>query len=520
MTTVIRRFANPAAAAAVAPADVNGSGGQADLSTSVTFVHDSNRFVRSANGGLHVRYSLSYVIWVAQGKPGTVAVVTEDHLATAAPRIGNTLYRVALLDAIAAGNAGVTLRSTDSLLAGDWEAVPEHGRADTVADAIWEAYVTDPVAASALAPNAALASLAVIANALHRHMSEGHNWFTDAASVRGSPTAKCLGVAGGSREEFTQFMERWGHDLWHFLSDRSLSAVAGWMVGEPELPLDRGYAIQGFVSVAPYPQFNLSDVYKLGEAARDRWPPGTIGISALILCFPLIVSMLQGITVRVQDVNTGAVVGRLESISATLKTAKPARADMLSAKNAMQGITSIAYGYATTVGSTTVDRYKSLAAFANRAPMQVEQGTLLGQWSKGKTIIDARMTDQFNALITATGAAMDAVTQAIGSQTTSTTQASGTATTQPVARRQAVGGGQAAGQAQAGTAAPGAAASAPPASAAAATSAPAASAAPPASSAPATSAATSTATPPPSGSGTATTPPPSGGGSASAASTP
>nr|WLW42240.1 hypothetical protein [Bremia lactucae associated yuevirus-like virus 2] len=376
---------------------VNGSGGHASLGTVTTHVDPINRGVYDGKSGYRVVESVARAIWQAQGGADTVIAVTEAHLNTAAEKIANALYRYSVLDLAAAGSIVVRVRLSDMMTLTDWHIVKNHKVADEAAAKIVELYIDEADFATLVAPAPRLALYALVANALHRHQTEGHNWFTGDTTRKNTPTGRLLGVAGADRTAFSGFMSKNGHDLWHFMDTASMNNIVDGMTGEVNVDLDMKYIVRG--DVAATVPYSMAYAASLGTSATDRWPPGTVGISAVILAVPIIGSMFDHISMRVKDLDTGRLTAISTAISNGLKKSKPGRALLLDVRNAMQGTTSIAVGFTSAVNADSAERYASLFSFANRDQTSFESGVLLGKWAKGKDMIDKAVGNRIKALI-------------------------------------------------------------------------------------------------------------------------
>lgn len=405
MDTVFTTIDAVKAALPAVTVGINGAGGSASLSTSILHVDKSNKGVIGVNNGYLVGKSVGYAIWAAQGFPATVLDVTADHVTSAASGIANALYRYAVWDLAAAGNIVLQVRANDMMREVDYDAVTDIAKVTAFGEHIARGYVDDADFAAIVAPAPRIAFAGLAANALHRHACEGHNWFTGETSKKSSVTGRLLKVAGGEIGMFTMFMTKYGHDMWHFLATPSMMGLMDAFTGHTVVNLAAGYRINGVIATGR--QYNMSEAIGYGPAVTDRWPPGTIGKSAIIVAVPVIVSMFDHLTMKLVGLDILAFSKSAMGVMISLRTAQPTRDELVALRGAFQTITSQAVGFAAAVDAESAERFASLAAFASRDQQSYDAGRVLGKWAKGKDMVDDAVVNRVKGLISTATISMD-----------------------------------------------------------------------------------------------------------------
>lgn len=384
-------FQVAAHAVAHAPSTLNGSGGLIDVTNVTSFVDPVALVALNAARQFDLRYNIAYNIYCGQGRPDQPTAVTADHLQAASRNIARSYERFAILDMLSHSDypKAIIYRSLDIVLPAQLDTIPGIAELLAVADLVHERFIDDPVFRAKVAPEGHLAMTATVANALHRVATTGHNWFTDAAGRRGTPTNRLLSTAGADRDIFEDFMAREGHDIWHFLSDATLADIASAVTGESEIKLNAGYEYRE--SEVSDGNMTISEVIQISQAAKDRWPVGTVGISALILAIPLIRDMITQLAVRSGhpiDSNTDKLLGKITS---ALSKSGVDRDTVLELRDVLQELAAIAYGF--NEGLYTSDdsnrNYTSLSTYVSRDQVGRLHGKMIGNWAKSTAIQDA-----------------------------------------------------------------------------------------------------------------------------------
>lgn len=384
-------FAVAANAINHAPSTLNGTGGVIDVTNVTSFVDIVALVAINSARQFDLRANLAYNIYCGQGRPDQATAVTPEHLQAAAKHIARTYERFALLDMISHSSYGkpIAYRALDIIQPAQLNAIPGFSNLLECADLVHERVIDDAVFRAKVAPEGHFAMTAVIANSLHRVATTGHNWFSDAAGRRGTPTNRILAVAGADRDLFEDFMGREGHDIWHFLNDPTLTDFANIISAESDVRLEEGYEYgDGQVSDGSH---TISGVVQVSQAAKDRWPVGTVGISALILAVPLVRDMITQLCVRSGNAMNANTDRALAKIASKLGQPGVDRDVVLRIRDILQELSAIAYGFNEGLYSTddTNRNYASLNAYANRDPVGKLHGKMIGNWAKGTAIQDA-----------------------------------------------------------------------------------------------------------------------------------
>jgi hypothetical protein len=413
--SVYSSIINAPNAAIAAPTDVNGTVTSLDLSAAATHVEPENMYVLSAAGAFDLRNTIAHAIWVAQGSPVAPTAVSLNHLDAASDAIGVALIRYEFLQLWSHTDLGadLTLRASDGISAIKWNATAGGVNLVATADQVWEMYVTDPSARVRMICDPQLSLLAIIMNALHRLKFLGHNHFTEEGKKRGSETYKLLGVAGAARIAFEDSMARIGHDLWHFIPDTQLQQIAGALVGESPAVVDAGYDYMG--SVVPADGVELHTLLSMPQSATDRYPPGTVGVSALILGLELLVAMVDTIATKASSFNDGGISPAANALKAVIAEEDLERDVVLELRTSLTDVIAFAYGFGAAFNDMTdfLEKYKSLTALSERSYLRANRGKLLGKWVKELSADSAGMLASVNTALATIATALTNATATI-----------------------------------------------------------------------------------------------------------
>jgi hypothetical protein len=128
----------------------------------------------------------------------------------------------------------------------------------------------------------------------------------------------------------------------------------------------------------------LVELIAVGQAAKDRFPPGTMGKSALITGVSLAIAMIRHIARKVSIPQSSAILSSMEAAAVSLAARDLTREDLVGAKNSMGQQIATAWGYCRelTELEQLANMYQSLVNFAQRYPSAVASGATLARLMK------------------------------------------------------------------------------------------------------------------------------------------
>lgn len=264
---------------------------------------------------------------------------------------------------------------------------------------------------------------AFYAVAIHRKVCEGHSWFTNETMKEKSNTYRALGVAGSAHEEFQSYMKLYGHDIVHHLTDSSLAGICDAM-NEPISPVSptedpprkrvtaaleyNGVQIRGK---------QVSEVLIVSESARERWPVGELGKSAIILGLKAVSGMVEAITSRVLVSGTQHLTSDLKRIRDFIAGPQVKRDTILLAREAFTSIIVYSVGFLSASGKTASMEAESIKAVIRANTDDFDAGKAMGV-----TVLQAPIN--LNALASALIAKLTSVVSAMSKFSDTTTTVS------------------------------------------------------------------------------------------------
>jgi len=327
------------------PNGFNGHIATVDVTHPSSFVDPANFICTNDVGHFDLGRSMAYAIFCAANR--VAANPTPGHVEAAMRRIGNLISMHVILTVMSAANVDLTYRASDILTFAVFDTVfPDAGVRDayiTAATRVW-AYLHEDANKHHL--NVALVNskyvvLALIANAIHRQKLNGHNWYTDKTNVQRTETGRCIAVAAEDRMAFGIFMSRDGHDLWHFLNDPSLCAVADTITGVNKIVINNDFIYNGINRRGDH----VHTFIDVGDAAIDRWPPGQMGIASLMKGLDACSIMITDITSKVAISNTAAILVAIKRAKEIVSAKELGRPEMLTYKDSLTDLVCTSYGY-------------------------------------------------------------------------------------------------------------------------------------------------------------------------------
>jgi hypothetical protein len=246
-----------------------------------------------------------------------------------------------------------------------------------MADAIYHALLNDQNDVSNMRANAAFVTYTVVANALHRHGTNGHNFITRGLNDPTTVASKMPALAGAQNKEFANFLKHWGHDAWHFLSDVGLTKLANIITGEHTAVAEAQSKYEGM----DVSNQQIHILLKLPESVTDRYPPGTLGVSSLIIGIDFVKAMFNSIFIHMSSDQLPFIIRSLTAMKNYISNSSIERQDLLALRQHMGPTVAFSLGYAMRKrnGIDRVDSSPSLAQFRKNHVDQVEDGLTLGR---------------------------------------------------------------------------------------------------------------------------------------------
>lgn len=336
----------------------NGTVLSVDLSAPADHVLPENKIV-TEKGCLDLTASIAYTLWVNGGDKGVTAEVLEK----SAERVGHLAVLYSIYSYFNEAKVPVRLRGSDTVDlpfatssvqeveapegGGTEETKESEGKREDVLEPevvvvdnpVWlaakklEAYLlnADNLAVQEKAAvDAKMILHAIVAVAIHRKLVEEHTWITKDTEVANTNTNRCLGVAGSAKDEFGKFMKAHGHDIVHHLTSDTLDAMCDILCQDvsPDMkgviPVGSVYEYMGSKVAGK----SICQFLTVTQSAKERWPVGTLGKSALIQGLGAIHSMLESIMQRVLVTKGETVLASVSELQNDLKS-KDATRDLV-----------------------------------------------------------------------------------------------------------------------------------------------------------------------------------------------
>jgi len=360
-----------------APYACNGMVTTVDLLKPVDHVDKKNKIVTSGLNVFDLRCSIGYALWAAQNFPDTATAVSHDHLAAAMSRIGELYQYHIVLCAVAHANPviDVSLRATDVLHSAAWTAVNGHHALELMADAIHAMFLDEPDQLTRAMPASDMAILCLIANDIHRDTLDGHNWYTADGRKASTNTGRILAVAGAKKTTFSAYMVDHGHDMWHFLSDKTLHDIASALSNHVVTVFNGAFVYNGIDVVGK----NFSEVFKIGEAAIDRHPAGTMGKGAILVGLQIVRAMIVHISAKVCLTDIGSLLNSIDRLVAWVGDNARNKAEIKKVKAALTASLCAGWGFhkSNPANISQLDNSPALKKFAETNASFVVVGEIL-----------------------------------------------------------------------------------------------------------------------------------------------
>jgi len=345
------------------PNGYNGHMTMIDMSKPIDSIARDAKLVLAQGGGICLTRSVAYCIWAAQGFPEVATAVTEEHLTNAMAQIALVMARHTMLCMFHVAQIAIAVRSSDMLSVAKFDVIDGSLALKGVAKAVCDRFADDETFAQAQMGESRYVILCLIANAIHRKQNEGHNWFTKNGNVKGTNTHRALAIGGEFVEGFARFMDRGGHDLWHFLTDKTLVDIADAVTGTTDKIVVGAFTYNGANIVG----HKISEVFEIGSAAMDRYPPGIMGKGAIMVGLMMLRAMIVYISMKVVIDDVGILINAID-VEAAIVAGIDDRKRLMDKKDKLQKTIVMAYGFFTSdpanQGNATDN--KAIASVASR----------------------------------------------------------------------------------------------------------------------------------------------------------
>jgi len=407
-------------AAIQCPTTINGTGVLIDMSHPVDFIDKKGKIVLNETGDFDLASTLAWTLAMSIDNPDTAPEgdYTDDQFANAGFWLGNNIIRYNIHQVMYKAGMDVEVRNSDVIQAASLDRALngnlEYYRAQS--QRLWNFLTGDDTAMAGVTSNRTEVTRAIVAVANHRDTEEKHSWFTGRQAINGSMTKKHLNVAGSHVEALALFMLRAGHDIWHYLSDQTLRSLSYLVCGMvPYRVNDRGddpdvythtdgetdedkYGVLitdshevGYRAAGPvmledfeflgdeHDEISVLAVIDVGQAAKDRFPFGTLGVSSLITGCAMISAMLNNISSKVVLEGVDVLVASINSVRNVPKDNNITRVMIMALRVALGDSIRLAFGYCDACPElkAMANSYDSLVNFSKQEPVPVAMGATL-----------------------------------------------------------------------------------------------------------------------------------------------
>lgn len=413
----------------------NGTSGYVQLDHTTSYVKPANRIVMSPAGGMNLPNTLAYQMWEGSGNKNQAA--NAQSFEAAMPRIVATIATHELITGIThsrpvdpedgyGSDFTVDIDGDEDLERAMQHPIVSYRSGDTISDAAFtemlaedngdalQSYVTvakkfllymsenvDEFAS--LVHVGEFIAITAIYNGLHRHATEGHSCYTDDLRKIGTTSNSLSRVFGAKQSEGLVFLEKWGHDVLHFLTDESLEMICNVMTGHAVQNhlIKSGTRFSGQISNGT---LSVKDAICLTQSALDRWPPGNVGLGAIMVGLDVLAAMLSAMALKAtaEEGSIGNVAISIEAIKDFLSSSRRNRDDIMEAKDALRSPICMAFGFIKTDKALRhmLEDHGSLEKFASNNAADVSVGASLGEFFKDKEHDASSVSTAINAMFT------------------------------------------------------------------------------------------------------------------------
>lgn len=389
----------------------NGSNGSIKLDQTVEHVKPENKLVLDKNDQMDLSSTLQWVLYKAQGSPNAALAVTAAHLDAAKARISDVVNQYELLSAyahttmVSSGKAPeISYRASDVISSTAFATLTAASPGLLALKDFADRMVASTEAMEKFTTGGEMTTTTAVFNALHRDQCDGHSCLTRSLRKEDTPTGKMTRVFGSKREVGIIYLERIGHDLWHSLTNDTLSGLVDAITGYESHTVDNGYVIGGVTSDGTT---TLDAMIGLGDAVIDRWPPGTVGLGALMVGLNMTKAMIAHMAFKIcpapGSCTTSDIQIAIEEIQEYLEDSARTRDDILNAKQTLGGLICSAFGYCSkTKGLREMsDDHPAIAKMAEVQSAQKAVGVSLAEWVEEQKFDNTAIKSSLTALVNA-----------------------------------------------------------------------------------------------------------------------
>jgi hypothetical protein len=374
-------------------------------------------------------------MWCQNGKPQAAVNITQAQFEAFLPRLSDviakyqtlsTMARSQRVGALPAGGGQrplnpfvIRFRASDILTAdqyNDLEAanagLASYGEFGQKFVAMAEA---NPESMERFVKNSTMYTHLIVYNYLHRHYVTDHNCLTDDLRKPNTTSARLLKCYGALKDGAADWMERRGHDLFHSLTDETMTHLALALVtpatDEGGALINANVVVNRVTSTG---NLSMKDAYRLSEAACDRCPAGNIGLGAMMVGLDCVAAMIGHLGMKVE-----ATTGDLSSVCVAVDEIKEwigdvirVRDEITTTKDMIKKSVVCAAGYCYAVSSLRpiTENHDSLSSLVASESADHAKGKAIGEYFDRVAVDQGALTKCINIMI----AAVDRVAVHIG----------------------------------------------------------------------------------------------------------
>lgn len=390
----------------------NGSIGVINLSSTIQRIDESRKIVATVLNQMNPTATIARILWVADGMPEESKIsadaISQKTLEASLELIGFSLCLYEFLALAHAAGVRLEFRTSDVVDAATWAPIgnARDGKYMVFARKLINIARQDENRMAVLAKDAWAMPYLAILNACHRKENNGHNFITSNLSVKKSGVHRLLRIAGPHKDEFAAYVAKNGHDGLHLLTTTALEALVDCMTGIRPHALAAGSTYMG-KNVAGR---DLHAVLSLNESAIDRWPPGAIGRSGMILGLGCVIFMIGDITSKIDEKFDEEVLAFPNAVKDDLSNNRKefSRGLLGRYKDILAPLVCLAYGYCGSIRDLLDDTYEkpALAKFGKSVDSNYKAGLRFGSAMAKKEVTSQGLENMVMNMVTVTRMAM------------------------------------------------------------------------------------------------------------------
>ena len=390
------------AGAPVVANDYNGHLGNLSVTHVADFIDDLYKWAVTAAGNLDLNTTVELRLCQAVNAGiGAGNAIDDNAIADAIEGIGLCIGSYELLSALNASGVPINIRQGDMYSAAEVVALRanQHASVAEAAQGILRFVRDDEKARTEVMAEGHFLAQAVIANAIHRTRSDGHNWYTADTRVRGTVAYKACAVAGKRTRDMRVFMELHGHDLFHYLTNDSLFAIANALTGVTDAIPAAGFIYDNHDRVGTA----IHTWIRIGDAACDRWPVGVLGKSSLILGLGYLQFTINSIASKIMIANAPDIVDSIKNAQSIMDDEKFDREALLTMRDKFGYVIAVGVGYASAFPDLAekIETQPSVSNFVSNQLAGFMNGSALAKTVKSIDVSDEALIAAIGTLITA-----------------------------------------------------------------------------------------------------------------------